>query len=103
MDVCGCECGCEGGLRELRAAADPPAATRTHVLHTHAVLTHPPPRAPPHPPHHQMDMSLFPQYPLTPPITGLLADGSISGQSFGGSARFRPTVLHASIDSPLLP
>ena len=50
-----------------------------------------------------MDMSLFPQYPLTPPITGLLADGSISGQSFGGSARFRPTVLHASIDSPLLP
>ena len=48
----------------------------------------------------RMDLSVFPKAPLTPPITGLLADGAISGQRFAAASRSGAALL-ASVDAPL--
>ena len=49
----------------------------------------------------RLDLTLYVQYPLTPPVAGLLADGSLTAQAYAAARRAGATTLQASIDAPL--
>ena len=86
-----------GGRARARSSTARPACRTPPAKHAHTD-TH----APRTPPPLLSDISLFPQYPLTPPVTGLLADGSLSAQLYSAASR-AGVVLKASIDTPLPP